>query len=215
MIVALRGTVNGTEPDLGNGSRKRTSEPRLLSIAFQLGECQAFDMMRSAVGMIGFLTALFVNPSVACSSSNGDGDQWTYGEKDMEQAVVGTYSGIVQRDGGSETVTLTITRAAITPASAAAELRPLCGSRTFFVKPAGACVSTSTMPVVADLTSTDTAIPAAHFTGTFTAFHTLDGNLELSIENSSLITANYTNGRFTDWKYGDANGSIGLDLERK
>jgi hypothetical protein len=169
--------------------------------------------MRKAVWLVGFFLSLLVNPNVACSSDGG-GEQWTYSESDMEKAVVGTYSGTVSFDGAAETVTLKIKRA---PAGAgsAAVLLPECESRTFLVKPAGACVVRSTMPVVADLSSTGSSIPATHFTGDFTAYLQLEGSLELSVPNSAQLTANYSNGRFSEWSYSDGNGAVRLALEKR
>jgi len=169
--------------------------------------------MRRIVWVISFVFSLLANPSVACSSTDNGGEQWTYTENDMEKAVVGTYAGTLALDGSSEVVTLKITRAAAGVGSAAM-LRPQCASRTFFVKPAGACLVSSTMPIVADLTSTGSAIPAAHFTGSFTAYLTLDGTVELSVVNRAELSANYSNGRFSEWTYSDANGSVRLNLDK-
>jgi len=132
----------------------------------------------------------------------------------MEAAVVGTYAGTVNVDGAAETVTLTIDRS-VTTNGAAARLTPLCGSRTFFIKPAGACVSMSTMAVKATLVSSGALIRSTELAGEFRAFLTLSGELFLSGAAASL-SATYQDGRFGGWSYSsDAGGTIGLDLSRE
>jgi hypothetical protein len=174
---------------------------------------------RSVLWATGFFIALVVNPNFGCGSggdpSYGSNDGYTYGENEMEAAVVGTYAGTVNIDGTAETVTLTIERSVTT--GAAARLTPLCGTRTFsFVKPAGACISISTMALTATLVSSGTFVKSTELTGEFDAYLTLSGELNLSDGSSASLHAMYQDGRFGAWSYAsDASGSVGLDLRRE
>jgi len=133
----------------------------------------------------------------------------------MEAAVVGTYAGAVSVDGATEAVTLTIARSIAPGGVAAAALRPLCGSRTFFVKPAGACMASSTMALTATLTSSGAIVKSGDLAGEFSAYHTLEGHLDLS-NGPTRLYATYQNGRFSEWTYSPADGSlIRLDLRRE
>jgi hypothetical protein len=122
----------------------------------------------------------------------------------------------VNADGAAETVTVTIARVPA-PGSVAAGLTPLCGTRTFFVKPAGACITASKMAIKATVVSSGPVVKSGELTGDFTAYHTLTGELDLSA-GSARLSAMYQDGRFGAWTYywsGDNSGSIGLDLSRK
>lgn len=131
----------------------------------------------------------------------------------MEAAVVGTYAGTVSGDGAAETITLTIARS-VTPIGAAASVRPLCGTRTFFVKPAGACITSSTMALTATLTSSGTIVNGGTLTGEFRAYLTLEGEINLSNGPYSLF-ATYQDGVFSGWTYSDNGVMTRLDLRRE
>lgn len=156
-----------------------------------------------------------VNPTAGCSS-NETPTQWQYDESEMEQAAAGTYSGTVAIDGSTEPVTLIISRPPAPGGATPARLESQCGSRTFFVKPADACVSMSTMPLQGELWSTGPLIASGHFTGQFIAFYTLTGQLELSDAGGARLSANYADGHFSEWTYSaPAGGVVPLDLERR
>jgi len=163
-----------------------------------------------------FVTALVVNPNLACSSDpDADSDSdFDYGEAEMEQGVVGTYSGTAE--GSDEAITLVVRRApASRGSSGAASLRPQCGSRSF-VAPAGACISMSAMAVEGELTSSAGTFDAT-LTGTFLAYRTLDSaNLSLADQAAVRVSADYTGGKLQGFRFqrsGDAE--IALDLERQ
>ena len=159
-----------------------------------------------------FVTAFVVNPNLACSS-DPDGD-FDYGEAEMEQGVVGTYSGTAE--GSDEAIILVVRRApAPRGANGATSLRPQCGSRSF-VAPAGACDSASSMAVEGELTSSEGTFDTA-LKGEFLANRTLESaNLHLAGEAAVLVSADYSGGKLQGFRFqrgGDAE--IALDLERQ
>ena len=100
-----------------------------------------------------FGLAFVVNPNLACSSS--DDEDFTYSEQQMKSAVLGSWQGTGELDGESVTFTLELQQASSKSSSqtiAPPLVKPQCGSRSF-VKPAGACISMSTLPLVATLSS--------------------------------------------------------------
>lgn len=110
------------------------------------------------LGVFGL--ALVVNPYLACSSKEDDFD---YTESEMKQAVLGEWVGTADLDGESADFTLTLQQASAkskTQSVAAPKLQPQCGSRSF-VKPAAACWSTSSMPIVGTITSVNPALNGA------------------------------------------------------
>jgi hypothetical protein len=162
-----------------------------------------------------FVVSLVVNPTAGCSS-NETSSQWQYDESEMEHAVVGTYSGTVTLDGSTEPVTLIISRPPAPSGATPARFEPQCGSRTFFVKPAGACVSMSTMPLQGELSSTGPLIASGHLTGQFIAFYALTGQLALSDAGGARLSASYADGHFSEWTYSAPDGGVvPLDLERR
>jgi hypothetical protein len=171
-------------------------------------------MLRRITWGACFVVALVVNPSVGCGGGGAASD-FTYTESDMERAVVGTYVGTVGVDGASEQVTLTLARATGTTGAAPQGLRPQCGERLFFVKPAAACLSRSVMPVSGELTSTGSTIPSGHVTGELESYRTLGGPLSLQLAGGGTIGAAYEDGAFTGWVYTDAKGTeVPLSLTR-
>jgi len=163
-----------------------------------------------------FVTAFVVNPNLACSSDpDGDFDgEFDYGEAEMEQGVVGTYSGTAE--GSDEAITLVVRRApAPRGSNGATSLRPQCGSRSF-VAPAGACISMSSMALEGELTSSAGTFDAT-LTGTFEAYRTLDSaNLSLSDKAAVLVSADYTGGKLQCFRFRRGSAAeIALDLERQ
>jgi hypothetical protein len=168
------------------------------------------------IGAACFLAALVLNPNVGCSSTDPGESPWTYTESQMQEAVVGTYEGAADVDGAPETVTVTITRPTRAGGSTPSSLRLQCGSRNFLVKPADACISVSNMPVVATSVSAGNAVPSGQFTGTFTAYYTLTGQLELTGDRSDRLTASYEGGSFVGWEYAGPDGRVlPLSLARR
>lgn len=70
------------------------------------------------------------------------------------------------------------------------------------------------MLVTADLQPGQPPIPRAPLSGTFTAFHTLVGTLDL-IGDHHHVSASYADGHFSNWRYTGPNGVVvPLDLTR-
>lgn len=165
-------------------------------------------MLQRIVWGVCFFVALLVNPNLGCGSSESQPQPaWLYDESEMEHAVIGTYQGTAQIDGSVGDITVTLTRPTTTGGPTPASLRLQCGSRMFWVKPAGACASLSIMTVQAELVSTSSAVPSAHLTGQFTAYYTLTGPIDLSTDTGAHLTAEYTDGRFSNWSYTAGSGA--------
>lgn len=170
-------------------------------------------MLRRAFLTLCFGIALVGNPGVACGPSD-DSSDFEYTEADMEEAVIGTYSGTATVSETTESVTLTLSRPAAASGSAPAGLRPQCGSRTF-VKPASACASISTMEITGELVSDGNAIASAELTGQFMASLILSGDLELS-GSGARLHAQYRDGAFVEWQYTAPDGTlVPLELTRQ
>ena len=99
-----------------------------------------------------FGLALVVNPYLACSSNE---TEYTYSESDMQAATLGTWQGTARVDGEDVEFSLVLEQAsakAKTQSLTPPKAQPQCNSRSF-VKPAGACFVTTTMPVTGTVTS--------------------------------------------------------------
>jgi hypothetical protein len=171
-----------------------------------------YTLNRVARGVC-FTLAFAINPNLGCGTTDSGSTQWQYDEADMEAAVVGTFSGTAGTDAASDSVVLTIQRSAVpsgaSPSSVgSAGLRVQCASRTFFVKTAGACISTSTMPVDGDLAMVGLA--SVHLTGQFTAYDTLAGTLQLSNGGGARLSATYQDGQFSAITYTATDGVVTL-----
>jgi hypothetical protein len=102
---------------------------------------------------MGSLVALF---ALGCGSEPAD-PEFGFGETEMQNAVVGDWTGTMTLSGQSPTTfTLSIGRA---PA-----MQPACGSRTFS---SPLCIETSTMNLDATLTTADKMFDAAKLQGSF------------------------------------------------
>jgi hypothetical protein len=176
----------------------------LAVVAPQTPTLHSVTVSRRIAWGLCFVVALVGNPSVACGPSASD--SFTYGEGDMERAVVGTYSGSAGDAGAAQTLTLTIARVFAAAGSHTTSLQPQCGNRTFF-KPAGACVSSSAMLVTGDLQSAQQPIPNAQLNGEFLAFHTLVGSLDMT-GGGVHMSATYADGHFSNWNYTGADGVV-------
>jgi hypothetical protein len=103
------------------------------------------------LGVFGL--ALVVNPYLACSNSNEQ--EFTFSESDVKEAVLGTWQGTADLDGETVEFSLVLEQASAksqTQSLSAPKAQPQCSSRSF-VKPAGACGVSTSMPVVGTLTS--------------------------------------------------------------
>ncbi len=129
--------------------------------------------MRKLIWLIP-LAAFFLNPSFACT----DEPQFQYGAEEMRAAVAGDWSVTITPDGGTATqVTVHVDQSATAPGAGASRapapgvLRAAyaCGTRTL-VKPAGACIDISQMPLDVTYVSGDASFATAALSGEFTVF---------------------------------------------
>lgn len=163
--------------------------------------------MRKVGGWIAALGAAFVcgigNPAlVGCSDTSEE--EWGYGEKEMEATIVGQYAG--QVDGKSVSIHISRPQAATSagPNLEALSMRTLqCGNRSF-VRPAGACASSSSLDVDADISSESSVITSGKLQGQFTVFSRSSADFgQLSFASSGL-GANVEQGAVTRWYVRDA-----------
>ena len=135
-----------------------------------------------------FGVALVINPYLACSSE--DENDFTYSEADMKEALLGTWQGTAELDGETVPFSLVLEQASAkssTQSIAAPKVQPQCGSRSF-VKPAGACVSLSTMPVVGALTSENPTLNGV-VEGDIAAYRNLEPvQLTLRLEDGKVLS---------------------------
>lgn len=104
-----------------------------------------------------FGLALVINPYLACSSNE---DGFSFSESDLKAAVLGTWQGTAELDGETVEFALVLEQASAKSKAqslSAPKVQPQCGARSF-VKPAGACISSTTMPVSGTLTSVNPAL---------------------------------------------------------
>jgi hypothetical protein len=144
-------------------------------------------MSKHRLALLAWGVSFVGNPYLACSSSQDSA--FTYSEADMKSASLGSWQGSTELDGVSTPFSLVIEQASskaktqsVTPG-----VRPPCGSRSF-VKPAGACVSESTMPIVGSLSSENPLLNGA-FDGTLVAYRTLEAiELELRLDSGVVLS---------------------------
>jgi hypothetical protein len=141
---------------------------------------------RSAFWVVA-LAAFFVNPFFACVAE----DEFQYGAPEMRAAVEGTWDLTLSfSDGETQTVTLAIAQGSSAPGaqSSRGSGRGLvreaaaCGTRTL-VKSAGACSSSSEMPLAVSFLSGEDALRTATMSGNLVV-HSLiftQGNLLLRV----------------------------------
>jgi hypothetical protein len=104
-----------------------------------------------------FGVALVINPYLACSSKD---DEFSFTESDLKAAVLGTWQGTADLDGETVEFSLVLEQASAKSKAqslSAPKVQPQCGARSF-VKPAGACIGSTTMPVSGTLTSVNPAL---------------------------------------------------------
>lgn len=159
------------------------------------------------------LTVVIINPTFGCSSSD---IEYNFSEADMRAAVAGTYTGSFQDH--TETVTLNLDEGVgnSSTTTQSLSLRQLQCSRSFsFVKPAAACMPTTTMKVTGQIASGNGSIASSAVSGIFEIHdvNLTDGGLTLTLADGSTVNANFQNGAFVAWAYTAKSGSeYGLDL---
>ena len=174
-------------------------------------------MKRLILGASLCLLALVINPTVGCSSSE---DEFRFSEADMRTAVAGKYTGSIS--GTSEMATLTLTEgtnaASSSPQSLGARQLQQCSRSFSFVKPAAACIPTTTMAVSGQVSSSNGSIATSVVNGIF-EIHSADltdGVITLTLTDTSTVTSSFQNGAFGVWQYRDASGlDYSLDLAKE
>ena len=164
--------------------------------------------------LVLFGLAFVVNPNLACSESRES--DFTYAEAEMKQAVLGSWQGSAELDGESAPFSLTLEQGSSrskTQGLTAPGLRPQCGSRSF-VKPAGACVSETTMPVSATLSSESPLLNGAAV-GTVIAYRTLDViELELELDSGAVLSGRIEGDSLSEGLLKGAGPSSSFSLAR-
>lgn len=131
-----------------------------------------------------FGLAFLANPALLACSSSDEEEDFAYGEADMKAVALGEWQGVAELDGESVAFTLTLEQASgksSTQSVSAPGVMPQCGSRSF-VKPAAACISRSSMPVVGTLTSNHAEL-SGPVVGEHMAFRSLEpSELHLELE---------------------------------
>jgi hypothetical protein len=161
----------------------------------------------------GFGLALVVNPYLACSSE-GQSD-FDYSEDEMKRAVLGTWQGTAELGGETIPFSLVLEQASSkskTQGVHAPSAQPQCASRSF-VKPAAACISQTTMPVIGTLTSVSPELNGA-VDGTFAAGRNLSAvRLELSVDGGASLTGTVDDDALSDGHL-SASSSGSFSLQR-
>jgi hypothetical protein len=152
----------------------------------------------------GFGLALIINPYLACSS-NSDFD---YSEGEMKQAVLGNWQGTAVIDGETIPFSLTLEQATASTTKqqgvTAPGVKPQCGSRSF-VKPAAACISISTMPLVGTITSENPLLNGP-VDGEAEAWKTLDSlSISLQVEGGPQLGGTIEDDAIADGTVGDGD----------
>jgi len=111
---------------------------------------------RFTIGALICVSGVF---SAGCSSDPAE-PEYAFGETDMQNAIVGDWSGMITLAGQNPTaITLNIARAPT--------LQPACGNRTFS---SPLCIESSSMSVEATLSTADKVFDAVKLQGSFMVF---------------------------------------------
>lgn len=157
-------------------------------------------MKKQAAAWTLFGMVFLMNPQLACSSSEGEEDDFTYTEQDMKAVVLGDWQGTAELDGETIAFTLSLEQASAkssTQGISASTLQPQCGSRSF-VKPAAACVTMSTLPLVGSLTSESPALSGA-VTGEAEASRILNpSRLRIQLEDGRTLAGTLADQSISD-----------------
>ena len=154
------------------------------------------------LGVFGL--ALVINPYLACSSK----EDFDYSESEMKQAVLGEWVGTADIDGESADFTLSLQQASpksTTQSVAAPKVQPQCGSRSF-VKPAAACTSTSSMPLVGTITSVNPALNGTVDGDAFAGVNLNPTELHIRLDDGKQLSGMLIKGSLSD-------GSISTNIE--
>lgn len=150
--------------------------------------------MKYLLSLCILAAAFFVNPLWGCGGN--DEPAFTYDRQDMVDYAVGTWSGSLELPSGEETdFELVITEKTPQLLEQGLELRevkqPACGNREFsqnlgelFVRNAYACVSVSTLPIEARLTTNDGSYQDQALTGEVTIWGRNFGSPSIDIRFS-------------------------------
>lgn len=152
-----------------------------------------------------------INPSlVGCSGGTDEESEWSYDDHDMEAAVVGDYSG--QVNGKPILVRLSRPKAASSagPNIGALPRQLQCGSRSF-VRPAGACVSVSSLDIDAEVESEASVLASGKLTGQFSVYGRALSFGQLNFP-SSRLNADFEDGAITRWYVYDAASDTSVEL---
>lgn len=173
------------------------------------------------VSLSAAVMAALINPAVIGCSAESEESEWAFDDADMDEAISGGYSGQVNE----EQVTIFISRPAnLQSASPSVDSqfdldvlrqRSLqCGSRSF-VRPAGACISTTSMDFDADVTSSSSVLPSGKFKGRFTVWSSdlSFGRLSFSLGDSRSLNADFEDGEITRWTVSSVEGELEIPLQ--
>jgi hypothetical protein len=170
-----------------------------------------------SVSLLAAAVCGVVNPAViGCSDAESDERDWGYTAEDMEAAVVGEYVGQVDGENVSIRVSRPKAAGAAAPHSNVLRNRSLqCGGRSF-VRPAGACISTTSMDLDAEVTSDSGLLTSGKLEGRFTAFGgvPLYGQVEFSSGSTLSIVAEVDDGAITRWYLRTSGTATDLPLSR-
>jgi hypothetical protein len=154
-----------------------------------------------------------LNPGFGCSGD--DGNNFAYGESEMTAAVHGTWRLSLTRPDGDATVTFTLAPGPGAP-TIPPGMSPLCGNRDF-VRPAGACITTSTLHLVGQIVAAEPPIDGVSVTGTYLilGFIYHGGELAVRFDNALAFSAELDANGLVTATYTDANGArVPSTLER-
>jgi hypothetical protein len=158
----------------------------------------------------GFGLALVVNPYLACSSDAQS--DFNYSEDEMKQAVLGSWQGTAELGGETIPFSLVLEQASSKSKTQSLGVREQCASRSF-VKPAGACASLTTMPVIGTLTSVSPELNGA-VDGTLRAGRNLSSvSIELSLDGGATLTGVVDGDAVSDGRL-SASSSGSFSLQR-
>jgi hypothetical protein len=174
-------------------------------------------MKKRAISAVFALAALILNPMVACQDGGSSEEEYNFGESEMREAVAGTYTGTIQSTG--ETVVVTVTQASTTGTTTPQSVRSLqCGTRSF-VKTASACITSTTMPLAAHLSSPNASLGEIDLAGNFDVYGAdlTNGSLALNAKAGGRLSATYDKSSegFGDWTFTDERGSWVLVLTKQ
>ncbi len=128
---------------------------------------------RFAIGAI--VCSFFAGGLAGCGSDPAD-PEYGFGEADMQNAIVGNWSGMMSLTGQSPTAfTLAVTQV---PA-----MQPACGNRTFS---SPLCVETSSMKLDATLSTADKVFDAVKLSGEFMVIGLEINNGDLSLSGPGV-----------------------------